>query len=519
MPSCREQRGVAERDAPCPSTLPSTPCAGDRRRSRAAAGERQAARLGARDDRRRRADARCRARGWRRAAAAPARPWPGSAGRRRARGLPTVRVPVLSMTRVSTLRKASSASASRISTPGAGAAAGGDHDRHRRGEAEGAGAGDDQDRDGGDERVGERAAPGRTATQATKASSATAMTAGTNQAATRSASAWIGARERCALGDQLRRSARASCRRRRARAAMTKLPVPLTVPPVTASPARLLDRHRLAGQHDLVDGARPFDDDAVDRHLLARADAQAVADADLRRAARRPRGRRRRCGGRSRARGPSSARIADAGALAGAELEDLAEEDEDDDDRRGLEVDGDLAVWRRGSRREQPGREDRDEAEQVGRGDAERDQAEHVEAAARERAPATHEERPAAPEDDRRREHQLQPAAAGRDPVAAAGRASAPIAMTKSGTVSAAPTAKRRRKSASSGFGVVGGGRRRARAPCRRSGSRRGRPARSRDASGRCRPFPPAGAGAGAGAEVGARDRPRSVALQPAEQK
>ena len=41
------------------------------------------------------------------------------------------------------------------------------------------------------------------------------------------------------------------------------------MPPVTASPSCLVDGDRLAGHHRFVDGAAPFDDDAVDRHLLA----------------------------------------------------------------------------------------------------------------------------------------------------------------------------------------------------------------------------------------------------------
>ncbi len=70
-------------------------------------------------------------------------------------GLPSVSVPVLSTTSVSTFSRRSSASAFLISTPACGAAADADHDRHRRGQAERARAGDDQHRDGGDQRVGE----------------------------------------------------------------------------------------------------------------------------------------------------------------------------------------------------------------------------------------------------------------------------------------------------------------------------------------------------------------------------
>ena len=67
-----------------------------------------------------------------------------------------------------------------------------------RREAERTGAGDDQHRDRRDQGVGEAAAPGPNIAQAAKASTATAMTAGTNQPETWSASRWIGARLRCA---------------------------------------------------------------------------------------------------------------------------------------------------------------------------------------------------------------------------------------------------------------------------------------------------------------------------------
>ena len=62
-------------------------------------------------------------------------------------------VPVLSTTRVSTLRRTSIASAFLKSTPIVAPLPVADHDRHRRGEPESARAGDDQDRDRIDQRV------------------------------------------------------------------------------------------------------------------------------------------------------------------------------------------------------------------------------------------------------------------------------------------------------------------------------------------------------------------------------
>ena len=67
-----------------------------------------------------------------------------------------------------------------------------------RGQAERARAGDDQDGDGDDQRVGEPRRRGRRWPRRRTRRRRSPMTAGTNQAATRSASRWIGARERCA---------------------------------------------------------------------------------------------------------------------------------------------------------------------------------------------------------------------------------------------------------------------------------------------------------------------------------
>ena len=59
---------------------------------------------------------------------------------------------------------------------------------------------------------------------------------------------------------------------------MTKVPVPLTVPPVTLLPGCLFDGDRLARHHRLVHGVVPLDDDAVDGHSLAGTHAQPIAD-------------------------------------------------------------------------------------------------------------------------------------------------------------------------------------------------------------------------------------------------
>ena len=61
-----------------------------------------------------------------------------------------------------------------------------------------------------------------------------------------------------------------------------------------------------------------------------------------------------------------------------------------------------------------PGQQCRDQAVDVRDADAQPDEREHVQAAVDDRLPGAHEERPAAPEHDRRGEGQLHPAKRGR---------------------------------------------------------------------------------------------------------
>ena len=94
-------------------------------------------------------------------------------------GLPSVSVPVLSTTSVSTLLEPLERFGVFQQHAGRGAAAGADHDRHRRRQAQRAGAGDDQHRDRADQRVREpRLGPARCSTRRTRAT-ATSTTAGT----------------------------------------------------------------------------------------------------------------------------------------------------------------------------------------------------------------------------------------------------------------------------------------------------------------------------------------------------
>ena len=94
---------------------------------------------------------------------------------------------------------------------------------------------------------------------------------------------------------------------------------------------------------------------------------------------------------------------------AGAEFEDLAEQNQRDNDGRRLEIERHLPVGGAERGGEDPRRQRRDDAVDIGDAGAERDQREHVEPAVRDRGQAALEERPAAPQHGRRAEDQLQP--------------------------------------------------------------------------------------------------------------
>ena len=123
---------------------------------------------------------------------------------------------------------------------------------------------------------------------------------------------------------------------------------------------------------------------------------------------------------------------------------------------------------------EGPRREHRDDAVQPGDAGAERDQREHVELPGAQRARAAREERPAAVQHDRRREHELEPPSSTGDTACCSGAPGSisDMASANSGTVSSAPMREPPRHVAQLGaLGVVERRPRAARAPCRRSGT------------------------------------------------
>ena len=168
------------------------------------------------------------------------------------------------------------------------------------------------------------------------------MTSGTNQPETWSARRWIGARLRCACATICTICA-STVSRPILSARITKAPLWFIVPPITLSPATLADRHRFSGQHGFVDRASPFDDLAVHRDLLARPNAQAVADLDRieRDLLVRPflHGRAARSLAQIDERADRAASL-----FARPELEHLSEQDKGGDDRRRFEIDGHRAM-------------------------------------------------------------------------------------------------------------------------------------------------------------------------------
>ena len=182
--------------------------------------------------------------------------------------------------------------------------------------------------------------------------------------------------------------------------------------------------------------------------------------------------------------------------MARSQLQHLPEQNEHRDHGRSLEVDADLPMLAEG-RRKNPGPEHRDRAVEIGHAHAHRDEGKHVEMPRTERTPAALEKRSARPEHRRRAEQKLNPARGvarhpGRRPrhemrhgeEENRQRRARPRSRTAASCPSARCCLPARHQLPS------------ARAPCRRLGNRPDDPARSPDASGRCRSHPgqPAGA-------------------------
>ena len=207
---------------------------------------------------------------------------PGRATTATTFGLPSVSVPVLSTTSVSTFSMRSSASAFLISTPAcaprptptmidigvASPSAQGQAMISTLTAATSPKA---------------KRGSGPNVAQEAKAMSAAAITVGTNQPATWSARRWIGARLRCACATICTICA-SSVSRPTLSARMTKLPDLVERAADDAGVGFLGHRHGFAGHHRFIERRAAFQHHAVDRHLVAGPHAQFVADRRPRRA-------------------------------------------------------------------------------------------------------------------------------------------------------------------------------------------------------------------------------------------
>ena len=166
--------------------------------------------------------------------------------------------------------------------------------------------------------------------------------------------------------------------------------------------------HRLAGDHGLVHGALALKHFAIDRHAVAGPHAETIADlnqfkrhflvlaASLQAV---------RCFGRQFEQGADRA----AGLLAGAQFQHLAQQYENGDHGGGFEINRDRAAHPAKSGGKHFRRKGRKEAIEVSGARPEGDQAEHVQAAVHDRRPGAFEEWPPRPQDDRRRQGELNP--------------------------------------------------------------------------------------------------------------
>ena len=220
---------------------------------------------------------------------------------------------------------------------GVGAAAGADHDRHGSGESEGAGAGDDQDGDGIDERV--REARLRTEDEpGDERDRGDGDDGGNEPGGDAIGEALDGSAAALGLADQLDDSREQSFGAD-ALGAHDERSGGVDGGADDFAVGFFFDGDRFAGDHRFVDGAAAFEDDAIDGNFFAGTDAEAVAGFDLFERNvffRSPSACEQARGLRAEV---EQGADGGAGAAAGAEFHDLAEQDERRDGGGGFEVD------------------------------------------------------------------------------------------------------------------------------------------------------------------------------------
>ena len=168
------------------------------------------------------------------------------------------------------------------------------------------------------------------------------------------------------------------------------------------------DRHGFACHQRFVEGRATLEDDPIHRHLFSGAYPQSVAcnqTIDLNLVVGAIISDPASGFGRQFQKGLDRA----GRCLACAELKDLAEKNQDGDNRGSFEVNRDGSAVPTEACREAFRGEGSDYAVEVGNARAHRDQRKHVEIAREQRLPRPHEERPTRPDHDRRGKHQLDP--------------------------------------------------------------------------------------------------------------
>ena len=281
-----------------------------------------------------------------------------------------------------------------------------DHDRHRRGETQRAGAGDDEDGDGRDQAIGE--ARLRSPDRPRRECQERRTDHGRHEPARDLVRQPLNGRA-AALGLRHHlhdlREHRVAADLVGAHDEAARLVHGAADDPVADA---LGHGHGFSRHHGLVDRTSPFEDLAVDRHALAGPHAQAVADNDLIEAHILVRAVGPDAAGHLRGEIEQRANGA-AGLLAGLQLQNLPEQHKHGDDGRRLEIDGNGAVMAAHRRREHTRQQGSDDAVDPRHAGAHGDQREHVEIAGLERGPGALEERPAGPQHDRCRQHELNP--------------------------------------------------------------------------------------------------------------
>ena len=237
---------------------------------------------------------------------------------------------------------------------------------------------------------------------------------------------------------------------------ITRLPVPLIVPPTTLSPAVFSTGMGSPLTIDSSTELRPSSHQAIDGYFFAWADAQKVTNGNL---AERDIGLAPVGGDAARRfRGEAEQRLdRAAGLAASSQLQHLAQQDQNGDDSGRLKIKAEVSGGIAERRRKEAGRDHGRHAVEIGSAAANRNEREHIQAAMNNRSPATLKERPSAPQHHRRCQgefHPPQQPACIRCCRGWPGKTSETMTASR-GSVSTAPIHRRRVMLANSGLAAL----------------------------------------------------------------